>query len=88
VVAATGEDRTGRFFDAFALFTRNPAVLTQYDTLIRTGEPLHFLEPFYDQAQDTFYPAERPLLPPSNDDQSVDMILAMFRCRTGLYAAL
>ena len=85
VVAATGEDRTGRFFDEFAFFAMNPAVLTQYDAVVRTGAPLHSREPFHDEERDTFYEAERLLLPLSGDDRTVDMILVMFRFKTGPY---
>ena len=46
VVEASGEDRTGRYFDDVSFFKLNPVVTRQYDAVVANGRPLYSLEPF------------------------------------------
>src|SRR5262245_46601200 len=39
VVDATGEDRTGRFFDEVAFFARHQVVTEQYEAVVSTRRP-------------------------------------------------
>jgi len=46
IITATGENRTGRYFDEFGFFRDHPAMLQQYDAVVGTRRPLYSLEPF------------------------------------------
>ena len=86
VVAATGEDRTGQAFENVGFFKANPVVLEQYNCVSRTGRPLHSLEPFTNFATGATYDVDRLLLPLSSDGRTVDMLMVLFRFKTGAYA--
>jgi hypothetical protein len=78
VVDATGEDRTGKCFDAVDFIAANPIVREHYVTAVTTGEPVHAMEPFPVRGTRLTYEVERMLLPLSSDGVAVDMILAYF----------
>jgi hypothetical protein len=86
VVAATGQDRTGRFFDEVPFFAANPAVLDQYETVAETRRPLHSLEPFTNLITGATYEVDRLLLPLSDDGTRVNTVLVLFQFHTGPYA--
>lgn len=86
VVAASGEDRTGRFFDDVSFFKLHPAVVQQYETVVATGQPLHSLEPFTNLRNGALYEVDRLLLPLSSDGQLVDMLIVFFQFKSGPYA--
>jgi hypothetical protein len=88
VVAATGEDRTGRFFDSLSFFQAYPLVLQQYETVVETARPLHSLEPFTNPRNATGYEVDRLLLPLSTRGHFVDAVLVLFRFKTGPHARL
>src|SRR5262245_15527184 len=46
ITTATGENRTGRYFDEFRFFRDHPGVQPQYEAVITTRLPLYSLEPF------------------------------------------
>jgi len=86
IVGATGEDRTGGFFQDVPFFQAYPAMLQQYENVVETGQPLHSLEPFTHFRSGAVYEVDRLLLPLSNDGQLVDMVLVFFRFKTGPHA--
>jgi hypothetical protein len=86
VVTASGEDRTGRYFDEVHFFKTNPKVMQHFETVADTGEPLYSLEPFTNCANGRHYEVDRLMLPLSNDGKRVDMLLVVFRFRTGPHA--
>jgi hypothetical protein len=86
VAAASGKDRTGRFFDDVSFFKMNPAVLTQYDTVVDTGHPLYSLEPFTNFRNGTKYEADRLVLPLSGDGHRVDLLMVQFQFKCGPFA--
>ena len=87
VVGASGEDRTGSYFEAVEFFAKNPVVMTQYRRVVESGEPMFSLEPFKNYVNNTDYQVERLMLPLSSDDASVDMILVYFSFKSGPWAA-
>ena len=87
VAAASGEDRTGQFFDEVAFLRNNPVVLEQYNSVVATGAPLHSLEPFNNYVSKTTYQVDRLLLPLSSDGATVDMLMVCFHFKTGPYAS-
>jgi hypothetical protein len=86
VVAASGEDRTGRMFENVGFFRVHPIVVEQYDKVADTGEPLHSPEPFTNLISGSTYDVDRLLLPFSSDDRTVDMLIVLFHFRTGPFA--
>lgn len=86
VVEASGEDRTGRYFDDVAFFTINPAVVRQYDAVADSGQPLHSFEPFTNLQTGDTYEVDRLLLPLAADGEHVDMILVLFQFKSGPFA--
>lgn len=87
VVGASGEDRTGAYFEVVEFFAKNPVVMTQYRQVVESGEPLFSLEPFKNYVNNTDYQVERLMLPLSSDGASVDMILVYFSFKSGPWAA-
>ena len=85
VVEASGEDRTGRFFDEFEFFSVNPIVMEQYRTTVEMRQPLYSLEPFTNCIKQTSYEVERLLLPLATDGERVDMVLVYFHFKTGWF---
>jgi len=86
VVTASGEDRTGRFFDEVQFFKTNPAVMQHFETVATTGQPLYSVEPFTNFANGRDYEVDRLMLPLSSDGRLVDMLLVVFRFRSGPFA--
>jgi len=86
VVAATGEDRTGKTFENVGFIKTNPVVLEQYNCVAENGRPLHSLEPFTNFATGGTYDVDRLLLPLSDDGRTVDMLIVLFHFKTGAYA--
>jgi hypothetical protein len=86
IVAATGEDRTGRIFENVGFFKDHPAVLEQYDSVVDTGQPLHSLEPFTNSIRGRAYDVDRLLLPLSSDGRTVDMLIVLFHFKAGPFA--
>ena len=87
IVTATGENRTGRFFAEVRFFQDHPGVLPQYETIVRTRQPLYSLEPFTNFNTQSAYEVDRLILPLSNDGQRVDTLLVLFQFNTGPFAA-
>ena len=87
IVIATGENRTGRFFDEFQFFRDNPGVLPQYETIVKTRRPLYSLEPFTNFISDAAYEVDSLMLPLSDGGQFVDTVLVLFQFNTGPFAA-
>jgi hypothetical protein len=86
VVTASGEDRTGRSFDDVSFFKTNPAVMQQFERVVNTGEPLYSAEPFTNFVTGRSYDVDRIMLPLSNDDRLVDMVLVLFLFKSGPFA--
>jgi hypothetical protein len=86
VVGATGEDRTGRFFDEVRFFQSFPTVLQQYELVVESGQPLYSLEPFTNIYTGAVYEVDRLILPLSSDGQMVDLLMVLFEFKTGPYA--
>jgi hypothetical protein len=86
VVEASGEDRTGRYFDEVPFIKRNPVIASQYDAVVARGKPLYSLEPFTNLRTGTAYEVDRLLLPLSSDGERVDMIIVLFQFKTGAHA--
>jgi len=86
VVAASGEDRTGRIFDNVGFFKVHPTVIQQYDSVVDSGQPFYSLEAFTNLRTGSTYEVDRLLLPLSNDGQRVDMVLVLFHFKTGPFA--
>ena len=87
IVTATGENRTGRFFDEVRFFQDHPGVLPQYETVVKTRQPLYSLEPFTNFKSQSAYEVDRLLLPLSDDGQRVDTLLTLFQFNSGPFAA-
>jgi hypothetical protein len=88
VVAATGEDRTGRISDTVAFFGEYPDVMHSYEAVIRDRAPKLYREPFRNRKNSTTYETDTLLLPLSSDGERVDMVLVYFQFLTGPYRAL
>jgi hypothetical protein len=86
VVAASGENRTGRFFHEVPFFRAHSLVLEQFRQVAVTGRPLYSLEPFRNYIENTTYQVDRLLLPLSSDGDRVDMLMVGFHFKTGPYA--
>lgn len=87
VVGATGEERTGQFFHDVPFFRAYPTVLQQYEQVTETRRPIYSPEPFTNLRTGTAYKVDRLVLPLSSDDRLVDMLLVLFRFRSGPYAS-
>ena len=87
IVTATGENRTGRFFDEVGFFQSYPTVFPQYEAVVKTGRPLCSLEPFTNFISGSDYRADRLILPLSDDGQRVDTLLVLFQFNSGPFAA-
>jgi hypothetical protein len=87
IITATGENRTGRYFDEFQFFRDHPAVLPQYEMVIKTRRPLHSLEQFTNFNSGSNYDVDRLILPLSDDGLYVDTLLVLFQFNSGPYAA-
>jgi len=86
VAAASGEDRTGRFFDDVSFFRLHPTVMQQFETVAATGRPLHSLEPFTNLVNGTTYEVDRLILPLSSGGRLVDMLAVLFHFKSGPHA--
>lgn len=80
VVGASGDDRTGRFFDEADFFKIHPVVIQQYDHVDDAGPPLYSLEPFTNLRNGS-NDVDRLMLPLSSDGQRVDMLMVLFQLR-------
>jgi hypothetical protein len=87
IVIATGENRTGRFFDEVRFFRDHPCVIPQYETVVKTRRPLYSLEPFTNFISETAYKVDCLILPLSDDGQRVDTLLVLFQFNSGPFAA-
>lgn len=87
IVTATGENRTGRFFDEVGFFQNHPTVFPQYEAVVKTGRPLCSLEPFTNFISQSAYEADRLILPLSDDGRQVDTLLVLFQFNSGPFAA-
>jgi hypothetical protein len=87
IITATGENRTGRYFDEFGFFRDHPGMLAQYETVVSTRRPLYSLEPFTNFNSGSDYDVDRLILPLSEDDQFVDTFLVLFQFNSGPFAA-
>lgn len=83
VVSASGEDRTGAYFDSVEFFAKNPVVMQQYLQVLKTCAPLLSQEPFRNFTTGSDYQVERLLLPLSSDGRNVDMLLVHFSFKSG-----
>lgn len=86
VVTASGEDRTGRFFDDVSFFKLHPAVMRQFEQVATSGRPLHSLEPFTNFVNGTTYEVDRLMLPLSGDGVRADMLVVLFQFKSGPHA--
>jgi len=86
VVTASGEDRTGRYFDEVQFFKTNPAVMQQFERVVSSGEPLFSLEPFTNFITGRKYDVDRIMLPLSSDGRLVDTVLVLFLFKSGPFA--
>jgi CheY-like chemotaxis protein len=77
VLAAIGQDCTGRIFDDADRRKVPPGIVQQYDTVVQTGAPRYSTEPFTNLATGATHDVERLLLPFSDDGEHVDQILAV-----------
>ena len=84
---ATGENRTGRFFDEFPFFRDHPGVIPQYETVIKTRRPLYSLEPFTNFISGSNYEVDRLMLPLSDSGQFVDTVMVLFQFNSDPFAA-
>lgn len=87
VVAASAEDRTGKYFDDISFFRSYPEVMAHYESVVHDAKPLYSHEPFLNRTNNMSYQAERLMLPLSGDDKRVDMILVYFHFAGGPYAS-
>ena len=87
IVIATGENRTGRFFDEFSFFRDHPSVIPEYETVVKTRRPLYSLEPFTNFISESNYEVDRLMLPLSDGGQFVDTVLVLFQFNSGPFAA-
>ena len=88
VVAATGEDRTGRTSDTVAFFGNNPEVMNNYQSVVRDRAPKLIREPFRNFRNNTTYQTDTLMLPLSADGERVDIVLIYFQFLTGPYRAM
>jgi len=86
VVRASGEDRTGHFFDEYPFFRAYPTVFEQYRQVATEVEPLLATEIFFNREHGTAYDVERLLLPLGPGDARADMLLAHFRFMRGPFS--
>jgi hypothetical protein len=86
VVRASGEDRTGHFFDEYPFFRAYPSVLDQYRQVANEVEPLLATEIFFNREHGTAYDVERLLLPLGQNESRADMLLAHFRFMRGPFS--
>jgi hypothetical protein len=86
VVTASGEDRTGRYFDDVSFFKLHPAVMRQFEQVATVGRPLYSLEPFTNSVNGTTYEVDRLMLPLSSDGRHVDMLVVLFQFKSGPHA--
>jgi hypothetical protein len=87
IVTATGENRTGRFFDEVGFFQSYPTVFPHYEAVVKTGRPHYSPEPFTNFISQTAYEAERLILPLSDDGRRVDTLLVLFQFNSGPFDA-
>jgi len=87
IIMATGENRTGHYFDEFRFFRDHPGVLPQYETVISTRRPLHSLEQFTNFNSGSEYDVDRLILPLSDNGEHVDTLLVLFQFNSGPFAA-
>jgi hypothetical protein len=86
VARASGEDRTGHFFDEYAFFRAYPSVIEQYRQVAIEREPLLGTEIFFNREHGTAYDVERLLLPLGQSDAKADMLLTHFRFMRGPFS--
>jgi hypothetical protein len=86
VVAATGEDRTGRLFHEVKFFELYPNMMEQYLQVVREARPFFSLEPFHSDVKDTVYQVERLMLPLGPEGGRPDVLLVYFNFKSGPYA--
>jgi len=83
VIAASGKNRTGRYFDDVHFFKIHPLVMDQYAQVADTGQPLYSLEPFTNLHTGSNYDVARLPLPLSTDGNHTDVILVFFKFKSG-----
>jgi hypothetical protein len=83
VVDASGDDRTGRYFDEVDFFKIHPIIIQQYNDVVGTAQPLYSLEPFTNLRNGSNYDVDRLILPLSSDGERVDMLMVLFQFKTG-----
>jgi hypothetical protein len=88
VVEASGDNRTGRYFDEFDFFMIHPLVMQQYNQVVETGKPLYSLEPFTNLRTGSNYDVDRLLLPLSSDGRQIDMLMVFFKFKSGPHTKL
>jgi hypothetical protein len=86
VVNASGEDRTGQYFNEVEFFEIHPIVMQQYDDAVDMAHPFYSLEPFTNLRNGNTYEVDRLMLPLSDDGERVDMLMVLFQFKTGPYA--
>jgi hypothetical protein len=86
VARASGEDRTGHFFDEYPFFRAYPSVLEQYRRVTSEVQPLLATEIFFNREHGTAYDVERLLLPLGQSETKADMLLAHFRFMRGPFS--
>lgn len=86
IVEASSEDRTGRYFDEVAFFSKNPEVIADYVGVVQAAAPSFVAEPFYNPLNGTTYTADRLILPLASNGKVVDMLMVYFRFADGPYA--
>lgn len=80
VVEAYGEDYTGRYLDEIYFGDERGKVLSDYALPIQSRQPLCSDHRFHN-INDTTYEIERIIMPLSNDDSTVNMLLAVLSFR-------
>jgi hypothetical protein len=83
VIAASGKNRQGRYFDDVNFFKIHPLVMEQYAQVADTGQPLYSLEPFTNLRTGSNYDVDRLLLPLSTDGKQTDVIMVFFKFKSG-----
>ncbi len=83
VVAATGENRTGRLFHEVRFFELYPNMMEQYQQVVREARPFFSSEPFHSDVKGTAYEVERLMLPFAAEGDRPDLLLVYFNFKSG-----
>lgn len=86
VVEAYGEDYTGRYLDEIYFGGERDKVLSDYRMVVELRQPYCSDHRFHN-VNDTTYDIERLILPLSNDDKAVNMLLAVLSFREAVRPA-